>query len=166
MCLSGPDHGGCGRLTVVADPLERLIADAVLYRLDTPALADAISGRAASDDQGAALAETLSAEREQLDELAAAYAAKQITMREWLTARAPIEARLGDAERRVSRATRTDALRGLVGHGDALSAQWAGLSLDRRHGIVRAVLDHAVIGPGVSGARSLDPARVRPVWRL
>jgi site-specific DNA recombinase len=35
VCLSGPDHGGCGRLTVVADPLERFIADAVLYRLDT-----------------------------------------------------------------------------------------------------------------------------------
>ena len=35
VCLSGPDHGGCGRLTVVADPLERWITDTVLYRLQS-----------------------------------------------------------------------------------------------------------------------------------
>jgi len=32
----------------------------------------------------------------------------------------PIEQRITAAERRLSRATRTDALRGLVGNGDAL----------------------------------------------
>jgi site-specific DNA recombinase len=41
VCSSNPDHRGCGRLTVVADPLERLVADAVPYRLDGPAIADA-----------------------------------------------------------------------------------------------------------------------------
>jgi hypothetical protein len=166
VCLSGPDHQGCGRLTVVADPLERLIADAVLYRLDTKDLADTLTGKAAKDAASAAVAEALSGDREQLDELAAAYAAKDITMREWLGARKPIEARIADAERRLARATHSDALRGLVGHGDELSHQWSGLNLDRQHAIVRAVLDHAVIGPGVSGARGLDPARVKPVWRL
>lgn len=35
VCLSGPDHGGCGRLTVVAPPLEEWLAEAVLYRLDS-----------------------------------------------------------------------------------------------------------------------------------
>lgn len=43
---------------------------------------------------------------------------------------------------------------------------WSGLNLDRQTAIVRALLDHAVIKPGVSGARSLDPARVEPVWKL
>lgn len=35
-----PDHGGCGDRTVVSDPLDRLVADAVLYRRYTPELAD------------------------------------------------------------------------------------------------------------------------------
>ena len=166
VCLSGPDHGGCGKLTVTADPLERLLAAAVLYRLDTPELADALAGKATKDAQTAAVAERLAADMEQQDELAKAYAARQITLREWMTARAPIEARIGDAERRLARATRTDALAGLVGNGDALRAQWAVLNLSRQHAIVRAVLDHAVIGPGTSGARTLDPARVQPVWRI
>ena len=30
VCASGPDHGGCGRLTVVAEPLEAYVADLVI----------------------------------------------------------------------------------------------------------------------------------------
>ena len=37
VCKGGADHGGgCGRLTVVAEPVEQLIAEAVLQRLDSP----------------------------------------------------------------------------------------------------------------------------------
>ena len=166
VCMSGPDHGGCGRLTVVADPLERLIADYVLEVLDSPALAEKLTGRTARDARTAAVAETIAQDREQLDELAAAYAAKQISMREWLAARKPIEERITDAERRLARATNTEALHGLVGQGDALRRQWADLNLSRQHAIVAAVLDHAVIHPGSRGAVALDPERVVPIWKL
>ena len=166
VCMSGPDHGGCGRLTVVADPVERLIADAVLYRLDTAELAEALAGRTAADEQAAAVSEALAKDRQQLDELARAHGENLITMREWLTARKPIEQRIDDAERKVSRLTRTDALVGVVGEGEQLRGQWASLNLSRQRAIVEAVFDHAVIGPGKSGARTLDPDRVQPVWRL
>lgn len=36
VCMSGPDHGGCGRLTAVAEPVEELVTNAVLFTLDTP----------------------------------------------------------------------------------------------------------------------------------
>lgn len=114
--------------------MERLIADGVIYRLDTSALADALTGRDAADEQSAAVAETLAQDTAQLDELAAAYSARDITMREWMHARRPIEQRITAAER-VSRVTRTDALRGLVGNGNALRTQWAGLNSDRQHAI-------------------------------
>jgi hypothetical protein len=127
VCLSGPDHGGCGRLTVVAEPVEDLVTDAVLYRLDTPQLAEALSGRAQADAETAALAEQIGADRAQLDELAQLYAAKAIPAREWLAARNPIEERIQDAERRLSRATRSDALTGLVGNGEGLRGQWSEL---------------------------------------
>jgi hypothetical protein len=153
-------------LTVVAEPVEDLITDAVLYRLDTPELADTLAGRAQADQATAELAGQIAADRAQLDELAELYAAKAIPAREWLAARNPIEGRIQDAERRLGRATRSDALTGLVGNGEGLRGQWAELGLDRRHAIIGAVLDHAVIGPGVAGARSLDPGRVEPVWRL
>lgn len=166
VCLRGPDHGGCGRLSVVAAPVEQLLADAVLYRLDTPALADALAGRAAADERTAALSAELAGDQAQLAELAELYAAKQISAREWMGARRPIQARLDKTETALARLTRTDALTGLVGNGRALRAAWGGLNLTRQHAIVRAVLDHGVIGAGTRGARELDPGRVAPIWRL
>jgi site-specific DNA recombinase len=166
VCLSGPDHGGCGRLTVVAAPVEELIAKAVLFRLDTPELADTLAGRTAQDEALAEVATQLGQDKEQLDELASIYAAKSITAREWITARKPIEDRITSNERRLFRATGSDALHGLVGNGQALGRAWDSLNLDRQVAIIKAVLDHAVIAAGQSGARSLDPARVHPVWKL
>lgn len=166
ICSSSPDHGGCGHLTVVADPVERLIADAVLYRLDTPELADALAGRASADDRAHALRVEVDQAQVQLVELANAYADRLISMPEWFAAREPIQQRLATAQRALSHATQTTALTGLVGNGDSLRSTWATLNLARQHEIVRAVLDHAVIGPGARGARELDPARVSPVWRL
>jgi len=166
VCQSGPDHGGCGHLTVVADPLEILIADAVLYRLDTPDLADALSGRARQDEDTARLMDALSADREQLEELATLHAKRTITMNEWLAARNVVQDRMRVTERRLRQATNTTQLADIVGQGDALRTQWATLNLDRQFAIVKAILDHAVILPGKSGARTLDPERVKPVWRL
>jgi len=166
VCVSGPDHGGCGRLTVVAAPLEELVADAVLLRLDTPHLADALSGAVRADADPGSLADAIRADREQLDELAAVYADKGISLREWLTARKRIEDRINANERKVRRATNTSRLAAVIGQGRSLRTQGAGLNLDRQRAIVDAVLDHADIGPGTPGARSLDPKRVRLIWRL
>jgi hypothetical protein len=166
VCQSGPDHGGCGGTMIVAPGVEELITDAVLYRLDTPELAAALTGRAAEDEHAAALSEQVASDRAQLDELAALYASKEISAREWMAARRPIEDRIEVTARSLARLTRSDALSGLVGNGSELRSRWAELNLTRQAAIVAAVLDHAVIGPGTPYARGFDPNRVTPVWRL
>lgn len=165
VCMAGPDHGGCGRITVTAGPIEQLIADAVLYRLDTPELADALAGRAAADERAALVADLLAADRAQLEELTDLYASKQISATEWLRARRGIDDRIHAGESQLSRATHTEALIGLD-RGDALRAQWLELPLSRKVAIVRALVDHATVGPGTRGAQRLDPNRVEAVWRL
>ena len=166
VCSAGPDHGGCGRLTVVAQPVEELITEAVLYRLDTPELADALAGRLAADERQAAWAAELGADQEQMSELANLYAQKAITAGEWMTARNPIEARIRAAQRQLARVSGDSPLPGLAGAGAQLRGQWAELNLTRQAAIVGAVLDHAIIKPGTRGATTLDPARVDPRWRL
>lgn len=166
VCLSGPDHRGCGHLTVVADPVERLLADAVLYRLDTAELRRALTGAKSRDKDAARMADDLGRLRARLDELAGMFGAGQVTRREWLAARRPIEAAIEQAERRIDHQAGTGQLRALAGQGDRLREQWGTLGLNRQHAIVSTVLDHAVIAPGTPGARSLDPARVQPAWRL
>ncbi|WP_369253327.1 recombinase family protein [Geodermatophilus amargosae] len=165
VCLKGPDHGGCGRLTVVAEPLEQLLVEAVLQRLDGPELADVLAGRR-GDALAGELSDGLAGDQDQLDELAVMFGKQEISAREWRAAREPIERRMQERQRRLSAATRTDALNGLPGNGGQLRQQWDDLSLSRQAAIVAAVLDHAVVEPGQLGARSLDPSRVRAVWRV
>jgi len=112
------------------------------------------------------VAQALAEDQERLGELAAMFGAKDITAREWKTARAPIEKRIHDAERELRNATHSSALTGIVGHGSALRESWPELNLDRQAAIVAAVLDHAVIGAGKPGSRTLDPNRVTPKWLL
>jgi site-specific DNA recombinase len=70
VCLKGPDHGGCGRLTVVAAPVEELLTEAVLARLDSTQLSDALAGKASTDADVTALAAQVEADQGRLDELA------------------------------------------------------------------------------------------------
>lgn len=166
VCLKGPDHGGCGRLTVVAEPVEQLLTDAVLTRLDSPQLADALAGRSSVDADVVALAAQLDNDQGRLDELAGLYADGAITAREWITARDPITTRIQRARHDIAAVTDTGPIADLAGTGKALCGQWDGLGIDRQQAIVKTILDHAVIAPGTPGSRSLDINRVQPSWRM
>lgn len=165
VCMSGPDHGGCGGTFINADPVERLVTDAVLYRLDSPELADALAGRSSADERTTELTRALDETQEQLEELSLAYANRDISMREWMTAKKPITDRHDAVQRQLATLTRTTALNGLVGNGETLRGTWSSLNLSRQHAIITALVDHIVIGPGTPGSRSVDPARVGIVWR-
>lgn len=166
VCLSGLDHGGCGRLTVVADPLERLIADAVLYRLDTAELADTMAGRNSADERTQELSLVVDQANEQLAELAALWGQQQISRPEWLAAKQPIEQRREAAQRQLVSLNHSSALAGLVGNGDTLRRSWAEFNLSRQQAITAALVDSIIVGPGQPGARRLDPDRVSVTWRL
>lgn len=168
VCMKGPDHGGCGRLTVVAPPVEEWIAEAVLVRLDSPALAASLSGQDAADEVRARVVADMEADRAQAAELARMWSAREISSEEWRAAREPIDRRIREAERHLERTStsKSPALAGWLGRSGELRDRWAGLNLDRQAAIVAAVLDHAVIEPVGSGARTLDPERIHPVWRL
>ena len=166
VCAKGPGLPGCGCIAVLAEPVEDLIAQAVLYRLDTPELAAALAGAVADDAEAEAAHASLSADRAQLEELASAYGERLITFPEYLAARKPIEARIEAGARKVSRLTHTAAIAGHVGDAAALRATWADLPLTRQRAIVAAVLDRAIVRPAVRGRTRFDPERIEPVWRL
>jgi site-specific DNA recombinase len=165
VCAKGPGHSGCGRLATNAEPIEQFLAEAVVHQLDTPALAAALAGAQSADAATAAEHEALRLDREQLDELAKAYGDRVVTFPEWLAARAPIEARIDAAHRKLSRLSRSAAVDEYVGHSADLRAKWSSLPLNRQRSIVSAVLERAVVSPAVRGRGTFDPERVAPVWR-
>jgi DNA invertase Pin-like site-specific DNA recombinase len=164
VCAKGPGKPGCGGIAILAEPLEALIAEAVLYRLDTPELAAALAGASVPDDNAERSA--LALDRAQLEELAGAYGERQITFPEYIAARKPIETRIEAAQRRISRATGTEAIAPYIGEAGALRATWKDLPLTRQRAIVVAVLDRAIVGPGLRGRTRFDPDRIEPLWRV
>ena len=166
VCSNGPDHRGCGRLTVVAEPVEQLLTDAVLTRLDSPHLAKVLAGKSSPNRDLAALAAQLEKDQARLDELAGLYAEAAITAREWITARDPITARIAEGRRDIAAATDSTEVYELAGTGGVLREQWPDLGLERQQAIIKSVLDHAVIAPGTPGSRALDISRVQPCWRI
>jgi hypothetical protein len=166
VCTKRPGVPGCGRIAIFAEPLEGFITKAVLYRLDTPEFAAARAAEDHDDAQGEQERTALAADRAQLDELATAYGERLVTLREYLAARSPIEARINRAERRLSRRSRAGTLVPFVGQSAVLREAWGELTLNRQRAIIAAVLDRAVVRTARPGHRGLDENRVEPIWRV
>jgi site-specific DNA recombinase len=166
VCSHDPGRNGCGSTFILADEVDAFIADAVIHRLDTPRLAASMRRSGNDDPAIASLIEALDRDQEQLDELATSYGEKEISHREWLAARAPIQDRIKAANATLNRRQRTTALRGVLDHPDGVSAAYEALPLSRQQAVIKAVLNHAQIGPAVRGRNRFDPGRISPAWRV
>jgi DNA invertase Pin-like site-specific DNA recombinase len=165
VCASGPGFGGCGKTTVVSDPLERFIAAGVLHRLESPRLPEAIT-RTPNGADGSEWQAELERSQAKLDELAELWAEGTITRGEWLKARAPIEKRQTLAKKKLAALNRATALVPFIGDAKRVREQWETMTLSRQHQIVAALLDHVVVGPARRGYNRFDESRLRPVWRV
>jgi DNA invertase Pin-like site-specific DNA recombinase len=165
-CARGPGFSGCGKTYINADDVERFVSAAVLDYLDSAELVDALEGRRRAEPESARWWEEAEAAQAQLDELATAYGDKEITLRDWIVAKKPIEQRLTGARKQLARESRSSVLDEHVGNGAALREQWDSRDLNEQHAIVAAVLDHVIVGPGRRGYNRFDESRLTPVWRV
>lgn len=167
-CVKGPDHGGCSKVFIAGGPLEDLIADAVLTRLDQPELAQALAARPDDDAEAAVLTQQLVADSARKDELALAFGNGEFDRRDWHTARKPIEDRIDAARRRLARLGSHNGLAQYIGRGAQLRAQWdtPEMTLQTQAAIVSTILSRVVIFPATARSNRMDPARVVPEWTL
>jgi site-specific DNA recombinase len=165
VCAPGPGRAGCGRTAIKAEPIEAFLTEAILQRLDSPALAAALAGAAEADAATAAEHRSLREDEDLLDELARERANRDISSSEWRVARDIIEARITSTRRKIERISRSSAIDAFVGRSSELRSVWATLPLDRQRAIVSAVLDRAIVRPAVPGRATFDADRVEPVWK-
>jgi DNA invertase Pin-like site-specific DNA recombinase len=165
VCASGPGFTGCGKTTVIADPVEHFIAQAVLHRLESPRLHEARK-RTPDDAKGAQWQAEIECRQAQLDDLAAMWAEGEITRGEWMRARTPIEKHLSTAKKKLAALNRTTVLLPFVDDATALREQWQSMTLTRQHEIVVAALQHVEVRPAVRGRNRFDESRLHPVWRV
>lgn len=165
VCAKGPGLAGCGGMSVLAEPVEEIVSEGVLMALDSPELADYVKRGLGSDQEAAGLRASLDQDEAKLADLAAMFGNNEISRDEWRAARQPVDDRVEQNRKRLSRLSRTTVIDNYVGNADLLRENWSGLTLTQQNAIVGAVLDHAVIAPAVRGRNIFDPNRVTPVWR-
>jgi hypothetical protein len=156
-CIKRPGTAGCGATTVVCQPLDDLVTEAVIRRLSSKAAARALSRKPNTKPVDA---DVVRIERD-LEDLASDFGAGRISRREWLAARGPLEERLARARRTIDAANGTAALAPF--RGADIEPTWQALSVERRRAVLAALIDRIVINP--STKHRFDPGRVDVVWR-
>lgn len=154
-------------MSVIAPPLEDLVQQSVLIRLDSPALTKAMDKASGDESESLELSELIRVDAEQLDELSGLYGDRAITAAEWRNARAKIDARLVANRRALSNLRGNRELNALVGQGQILNKKWQDLNLTRQVAIVKTLVDHVRIHtPTQRGRQSFNLDRIEIIWRL
>ncbi len=157
VCAKGPGYKGCGGIRVQAEPLDALVSEAVLLRVDAGALAEAMR----STDDLEAVADLQDVEK-QLAFLSVEWASKRLDLVEWEAARGPLRAQQAELKRRIDRSRAKVRLAGLP---DPLRAAWPTLELHRRRAVIAALVDAVVVARGRRGLNHFDDGRVTIRWK-
>jgi site-specific DNA recombinase len=153
--------GGCGRLGIIAEPLDALVSEGVLAALSGPGLARMLAAQKAGS--------TSTSERElaeakvRLDELAADYADGRISRSEWMVARGTV----ADRVERVTRSLEADRSRPVIRAlaGVDFESWWTAATDEERRQIITAVVSSVNVAPALRGGAGFDPRRVTVEWK-
>lgn len=166
-CVKDSNARGCGGIYIYAEKLEEFIAEAVLYRLDSPGMHQAITEDPSTPEHIRTLREAVEADAAKSDELMEMWTDGDMTRSQFKTAQRRLGARIEENRRALSRLTHPTDAAEYVGRGAELREKWHTLNLSQQVAIIKAVLHKAVILPATnSGRHGLDPSRVVPEWRL
>lgn len=158
------DRGGCNSVGIVAAPLDDLVTEAVLQRLDVPALAEAVSRQTDAEQRSIALERAIAEDEAALEELTKdRYVERTITAAMFAAARGPLEHRLSEARARLAELTVTSRVE--VPVGGLLRHSWPDLDLEQRRAVL-GQLDRILISPTTRANNKFDAKRVDIRWRV
>jgi site-specific DNA recombinase len=161
-CAKGPGFSGCGKTYITADDVELFVTEAVLHRLDSAALQRTLERKQRKQPDAQRWLAEMEQAQAQLVELAAAYGNRELSMDELRAARKPIEQRLTNARKQLTKVSRSSVIDRYIGNGAGLRAEWDSLDLSQQHAIVAAVIDAVLVGPARRGYNRFDESRLTP----
>ncbi|MEV0583028.1 recombinase family protein [Nonomuraea sp. NPDC050310] len=160
VCPNVPGSGACGGIATNAERTDTHVRDMVLTALDSPALAERIRHQSGDDDN---LSELVRADEEQLEELAEAWAAREISRKEWMAARAPIDMRLEKNRAQLASLSRSSPLISFIGTADEMLARWRVMNVSQQRAIVSATVRTIAVAPA-NPRKRWDPDRFTFDW--
>ena len=158
---------GCGKVFRMAEPLELFVTEAVLYRLDSPAVAAALSqtGDSSLDEF---IAE-FQAAKGRLDQMTTDYASGFLSRDEYSVAKRVAERNVETAKETLARLDSRKT--GPIPAPDQIREAWDTAGLDWRHSIISLLVEKIVCLPGHPGSHEwrgwrFQPDFVQIVWRV
>jgi site-specific DNA recombinase len=165
---SGREGGGKLHLGIVAEPLEELVAERMLDRLDGPRLAEIRAG--VGDEETRWIGEQLAQDEAALAELAADYyQRKLISRREFFDNRAALEEQVKRTRATLAKKGRA-AILAETRTGEDLRQAWEHWGVDQRRALLESVLAFVTVMPSTRrGSRRFDPDRLvipKDAWKV
>lgn len=161
VCASGPGFGGCGRMGVLAEPLEAEVAKVLAEWVDVPAVERGIA-RAQEDTSEQAILDAIQADEAELEQWAVDAVEQRVTRGQMLAATQRLNARVEAARRQLVRRHDDRAAAAWDGQGGALRAAWGAWSLDKQRATLGTYVDSITLGPAVRGLNRFDRDRLLP----
>lgn len=144
---------GCGKVSRSAEPLEALVSNAVLYRLDSEGLAEAFGQATQDSDMQEALTDYQETKASLGDLLADYYKERnKYAKDEMLKLKAELEARIEQITRKMERMDSTRVLAS-VPFGQTVRDIWNSADLAVKQSLVGLLLEKVVVLPGRPGSR-------------
>ncbi len=173
-CKRGPGFFGCGRVHQIGDPLDEVVSEAVLLRLDSPETHAVLRARA-ENDQEAGLFERLQADRTRLKQLADYLVDGTLEKPEYLIQKARLKERIEVTERALDRVASKRTLVSIPPAGQ-VRPMWEKASTDRRRSVIAAIVEKVILHPSGRGVRrvwpkpdgdgwEVDPSKIEILWR-
>jgi site-specific DNA recombinase len=153
---------GGGHAYQKAEPVEDLITEIVIARLDQPGVLARLNGPHDQPRQHALQLEAVGL-RSRLDDAAASFADGLTDRKQLETINQRVRARLDVIERELALAARSSVVPASA--GDNLRAWWESAGTERQRAVIHAVLTPYVGPVGTAAPRTFDPERVRIEWK-
>lgn len=158
------DRGGCNRVGIGAAPLDDLITEAALQRLDGPELANAVARRRGAEHGVTDLETALAEDQAALEELTRdRYVDRTLTAAMFAAARGPLEQRIVDNRAKLAAVTVASNVQ--LPTGRVLRDRWPDLDLEQRRAVLGQILDRIEVAPTTRANNKFDPGRVSVRWQ-
>ena len=155
---------GCGRVSIAAAPLEALLTDATIERLDTPALSAMVRKQGAEGKRADALIGQLSELDTRLKQAGASFARGGLSAAAFEAATSAIESEREKLQAKLAHVASLSVVAPYVGNPGLLRKRWPDLTDDQRRSLISMALGKVAIAPGSKpGMPKFDPSRVRVV---
>ncbi|MFE3455849.1 recombinase family protein [Nonomuraea sp. NPDC059194] len=160
VCPNVPGSGACGGIATNAARTDQHARDMLLTALDSPTMAERLHQDSGDDNN---LADLVRADEEQLEELAQAWAAREISRKEWMAARTPIDARLDKNRAQLANLSRSSPLLPFIGTIEEMLARWEEMNVSQQRAIITATIRTITVAPA-DPRRRWDPDRFTFDW--